>query len=166
MWLKLIWDLWGNWAERTLANTPTIVTGDAPVWQWYGYPRVLSIPIPKILAIWASPGTLTLTLTLTQIAKVIWEGDAHITRVLGMGMPISLSHRSAIGQFFSLSPVTDPEVFAKVQFSSVGPVKWRNCMKFGTRSTFRHGEVTYGDHSPCPCWTALDIAAPRHFEAR
>ena len=41
-------------------------------------------------AIWcysnmASP--VTLPLTLTQIAKVIWEGDAHITRVLGMGTP-------------------------------------------------------------------------------
>ena len=29
----------------------------------------------------------SLTLTLTQIAKVILEGDAHITRVLGMGIP-------------------------------------------------------------------------------
>ena len=33
------------------------------------------------LMILASP------VTLTQIAKVIWEGDVHITRVLGMGMP-------------------------------------------------------------------------------
>ena len=48
-----------------------------------GHPRVLGIPIPKTLMIWASP----LTLTLTQNAKVILEGDAHITRVLGMGMP-------------------------------------------------------------------------------
>ena len=32
----------------------------------------------SVLVIWASP--VTLTLTLTQIAKVIWEGgDAHIT---------------------------------------------------------------------------------------
>ena len=30
---------------------------------------------------------IPVTLTLTQIAKVIWEGDAHITRVLGMGLP-------------------------------------------------------------------------------
>ena len=112
------------------------------------------------------PSACVTELCSYMYCKVIWEGDAHVTRVLGMGMPISLSHRSAIGQFFSLSPVTDPEVFAKVQFSSVGPVKWRNCMKFGTRWTFRHREVTYGDHSPCPCWTALDIAAPRHFEAR
>ena len=29
----------------------------------------------------------SLTLTLTQIAKVVLEGDAHITTVLGMGMP-------------------------------------------------------------------------------
>ena len=44
--------------------------------QWYGHPCVLGIPIPKTLVIWASP--LTLTLTLTQIAKVIWKGNAHI----------------------------------------------------------------------------------------
>ena len=53
--------------------------------QWYGYPRVLSIPILKTLVIWIS--SVTLTLTLTQIAKVVQEGDAHITRVLGMGLP-------------------------------------------------------------------------------
>ena len=51
--------------------------------QWYGHPRALAIPISKTLVIWTFP----VTLTLTQIAKVIWEGDAHITRVLGMGMP-------------------------------------------------------------------------------
>ena len=44
-------------------------------------PRVLGIPIPKALVMWVSP------LTLTQIAKVVWEGDACIDRVLGMGMP-------------------------------------------------------------------------------
>ena len=51
--------------------------------HWYGNTSVLGIPIPKTLVIWASP----VTLNLTQIAKVIWEGDADITRVLGMGMP-------------------------------------------------------------------------------
>ena len=50
----------------------------------------MSVLIPKTLVIWAS-----LTLTLTQIAKVIWEGDAHITRVLGMGIFISLWHSPA-----------------------------------------------------------------------
>ena len=54
-----------------------------PMSQGYGHPQVLVIPIPKILVIWASP----VTLTLTQIGKVIWEGDIHITRVLGIGMP-------------------------------------------------------------------------------
>ena len=29
--------------------------------QWYGHPRVLGIPIPKTLVMWASPVTLTLT---------------------------------------------------------------------------------------------------------
>ena len=33
--------------------------------------------------IWASP----VTLTLSQIAKLIKEGNAHIPRVLGMGIP-------------------------------------------------------------------------------
>ena len=47
--------------------------------------RVLGIPIPKTPVIWASP--VTLILIITQIAKVIWEGDAHITRVFGVGMP-------------------------------------------------------------------------------
>ena len=41
----------------------------------------VGIPIPKTLVIWASPVTLTI------IAKIRWDGDAHITRVLGMGMP-------------------------------------------------------------------------------
>ena len=66
-----------------------------PVLQWYGHPRVLGIPIlfsvlpgfrgSQTLVIWASP--VTLTLSLTQIGKVIWEENTHITRVLGMGMP-------------------------------------------------------------------------------
>ena len=47
----------------------------------------LGIPIPKTLMIWASPSHLILAI------KVRVTGDAHITRVLGMGMPISLSQR-------------------------------------------------------------------------
>ena len=39
----------------------------------------------QTLVIWVSP----VALTLTQIAKVISEGDVLITRVLGMGMPMS-----------------------------------------------------------------------------
>ena len=74
--------------------------------QWYGHPRVLGISIPKTLVIWVSP----VTLTLTQIAKVIWEGDAHITRVLGIGIPTlsriyrgngyKLSARRFLGSFW------------------------------------------------------------------
>ena len=52
--------------------------------QWYLHPRGLGVPIPKTLLIWTFPGNLTRN--LTQIAKVIWEGDVHVTRVLGMGM--------------------------------------------------------------------------------
>ena len=47
----------------------------------------MGIPIRQTLVMWVSP--VTQTLTLTQIAEVIWEGNAHITRVLGMGMPKS-----------------------------------------------------------------------------
>ena len=47
------------------------------------HPCSFGVPILKSLGIWVSP----VTLTLTQIAKVIWEGDANITRVLGMEMP-------------------------------------------------------------------------------
>ena len=68
--------------------------------EWYEHHLVLGIPISKTvngrLVIWASP----LTLTLTQIAKVVWEWDALMTRVMtGDGdaknarMPISLWQR-------------------------------------------------------------------------
>ena len=56
-----------------------------PLSEWRRYHGDMGIPIPKTLVIWASPVILTL------IAKVIWEGDAHITSVLEMGMPISLT---------------------------------------------------------------------------
>ena len=52
--------------------------------QWYGNPCVLGIPIPKTLVISVSP----VTLTLTQIAKVMWDGDAQ-----NAGMFISLWQR-------------------------------------------------------------------------
>ena len=44
-----------------------------PAGQQYEHPRVLGIPIPKTLVMWV--------LTLTQIAKVVWEGDAYIASV-------------------------------------------------------------------------------------
>ena len=50
-----------------------------------GISRVLGIPIPKTLRYGLPHVTLTLTLTKNRYA--IWEGDAHITRVMGMGMP-------------------------------------------------------------------------------
>ena len=53
-----------------------------------------SFPNPSDMGI-PNPNPNPVTLTLTQIAKVIWEGDAHITRVLGMGIFISLWHSSA-----------------------------------------------------------------------
>ena len=54
-----------------------------PMSQWYGYPRVLGIPIPQTLVIWASPSHITLAIW-------VWvrvTGDTHITRFRGMGMP-------------------------------------------------------------------------------
>ena len=46
-------------------------------------PNTKKPSVKSPLVIWA----YLVSLTLTQIAKVIWEGDAHITRVLGMVMP-------------------------------------------------------------------------------
>ena len=69
--------------SKTLFSSSLSLLPIFPLSQWLGHPRVLGIPLSKTLVIWASP----VTLTLIHIAKVIWEGDAHITRVLGMGMP-------------------------------------------------------------------------------
>ena len=52
--------------------------------QRYGHSPVLGIPIPKTLVIWASPCHITVAIWIRV------TGDAHITRVLGMGMSISL----------------------------------------------------------------------------
>ena len=63
----------------------------APLSQWYERPHCQN---PSDMGI-PNPNPNPVTLTLTQIAKVIWEGDAHITRVLGMGIFISLWHSPA-----------------------------------------------------------------------
>ena len=63
----------------SFSESATSTNGVTVIWA----SRVLGIPIPKTLVIWVSP----VALTLTQIAKVISEGDVLITRVLGMGMP-------------------------------------------------------------------------------
>ena len=47
----------------------------------------MGIPISKTLVIWAPPSHITLAI------RVRITGDAHITRVLGMGMPISPCYR-------------------------------------------------------------------------
>ena len=52
--------------------------------QRYGHSPVLGISIPKTLVMWASPCHITVAIWIRV------TGDAHITRVLGMGMPISL----------------------------------------------------------------------------
>ena len=63
----------------------------APLSQWYERPHSQN---PSDMGI-PNPNPNPVILTLTQIAKVIWEGDAHITRVLGMGIFISLWHSPA-----------------------------------------------------------------------
>ena len=52
----------------------------------WAFPR-FEHPHFQTLVIWASPVTITVTVTLIWIVKVIWEEDALITRVLGTGMP-------------------------------------------------------------------------------
>ena len=47
------------------------------------HPHVLGIPIPKTLVIWASSSNNTLALWV----RFRVTGDAHITRLLGMGCP-------------------------------------------------------------------------------
>ena len=65
--------------------------------QWYGHPRVLGIHIAKSLVIWASPPHLILAIMVRV------TGDAHITRVLGMGMPTSLWQRPGFHKFRALA---------------------------------------------------------------
>ena len=83
--------------SRRPSRTPhSKISGVPPVWQWYGHPRVLGIPIAKTLSIQASPSHTTLAIWVRV------SGDTHITRALGMGMPktrgrlISLWHRTPI----------------------------------------------------------------------
>ena len=77
--------LWKAFPRIVLVVYHTLVQTTVAVSQCYGHPHVLGISILKTLVIWASP------VTLTQIAKVRWEGDVYITRVWGMGMLISLA---------------------------------------------------------------------------
>ena len=49
------------------------------------------IGVPKTIMIWASPSHITLAIWVRVRVRV--TGDAHITRVSGVGMPISLWQR-------------------------------------------------------------------------
>ena len=53
----------------------------------YGHPRVLGIPIPKTIVIWASASHIALTIWVRVRVRVRVKGDAHNTKALGMGMP-------------------------------------------------------------------------------
>ena len=52
---------------------------------------VMGIPIPKPQVKWTFPSLITLAIWVRVRVKI--TGDAHITGVLRMGMPISLWHR-------------------------------------------------------------------------
>ena len=47
----------------------------------------MGIPIPKTLVIWTFPSHITLAIWVWVRARIRVTGNAHITRVLGMGMP-------------------------------------------------------------------------------
>ena len=57
----------------------------------------IGIPIPKTIVIWASPSHINLAIWV----RVRVTGDAHITRVSGVGMPIW--HAYHCGSAFSIS---------------------------------------------------------------
>ena len=105
---SLLYKQEGNWTQLTFEKTSGTVIRDRgknlsiAVSQCYRHPSVLGIPFPKTLGIWASP--------VTQITKVIGEGNAHITRVLGMGMPKTRGNPYHCNNV--AFPVTIPETIA------------------------------------------------------
>ena len=74
----------------------------------------MGIPIPKTLVIWASPSHLILAIMVRV------TGDAHITRVLGMGCPhhcdSALDFTSSLG---SLQLFLEHSLAIKVNILSV-----------------------------------------------
>ena len=89
----------------------------------------MGIPIPKTLVKWAS------TVTLSQTAKVICEGDAHITRVLGMGMPKRLGfpyHCDTGGR-------VERNIGNEVEWDKEKFQFWGSqCLVFGNYKTYRY----------------------------
>ena len=53
----------------------------------YGHPSILSIPIPKILVIWASPSHIILAIWVKVRVGVIGDANTSLPVGLGMGMP-------------------------------------------------------------------------------
>ena len=60
------------------------------LWDWGGVGGGAFWTIPKTLVIWASSSHITLAIWVTVRIRVRVTRDAHITRILVMGMPISL----------------------------------------------------------------------------
>ena len=69
--------------KQLWVGSSSLLVSEVELSQWSGHPPVLGIPIPKTLVIWASPSHLTIAIWV----RVRVAEDAHITRVLGMGMP-------------------------------------------------------------------------------
>ena len=122
--------------------------------QWYGYPCVLGITIPKTLVIWASPSHITLAIWV----RVRLTRYAHITRgdltegflVLGFGngdtqnagMPTSLSQRIRANSarervWFGLVLFHDPLLFLRFAFA-------KNCSRSEWRKPCGHLAFTCG----------------------
>ena len=70
----------------------------------------MGIPIPKTLVIWASPSHITLAIWVRVRVRV--TGDAHIARILGMGMLKTRGYPYHCHT--GASPVAIVGVFAKV----------------------------------------------------
>ena len=76
-----------GWQPRTQAPSKNLgdVGGGGAFWT-----------IPKTLVIWASSSHITLAIWVTVRIRVRVTRDAHITRILVMGMPISLWQRAPL----------------------------------------------------------------------
>ena len=79
--------------------------------QWYGHPHVLNVPINKTVVIRVFP--VTLILTLTQIAEIIWKGHAYIS--LGYSLAITVKPALSIPLH---APFTSPKSSTFLEFNT------------------------------------------------
>ena len=133
--------------------------------------RDMGIPIPKTLVIWASPSHLILAIMVRV------TGDAHITRVLGMGMPTSLWQRPGFHKFRALGSLQlflEHSLAIKVNILSVVTfrLKWgRNGQGYVILSPFNsltHSPMNrlYGSTSLTPVITSSVLTVKDNFGLR